>query len=149
MYYCDKDCLESDWQEIHQFECELYANDKKNTSRYLENPCERLLIRFHLMKQSDPSFTTKMYTQHDGTERCFDELMAHEDEIRNYEEAMRNFNIILNNLKEAKFEYDYEDAFYFYCRLWVNSFKILYFGKYWCDIGSGIYTFNIVGFIMN
>lgn len=83
-YYCSRACQEQDLRHHHQWgECEIYMKHKSCV--YLKENMVRFLLRLYLTLQGMPSLATKKFRLPNGTVRCYDDLLTHEDLVWNYQ----------------------------------------------------------------
>ncbi|KRX91729.1 SET domain-containing protein 14 [Trichinella pseudospiralis] len=117
--YCNRACQRASWKEHHKLECArlqlVFPNLPVTEVLFLGRICDRL--RF-----IEANGDLKKWQ----AERRFDELMSHEEEIRQDKEKMKHFELIYEKAQKflASAIPKREQFFLIFCRSWINSHSI-------------------------
>lgn len=123
MYYCDKDCQKLDWKAAHRFECPVFKSiDDMTLAQSTEK--DKLPLRLILLVAKKPSVKKLKYKLHDQRERCLEDLMSHEEQIKLKDDNVQVFKFIANILQNGAVKFDPKEAFKNFCRVVINSFVI-------------------------
>lgn len=139
MYYCNGQCQIKDWKSAHKLhECQYYQSDISQFNSHLVNlDTPRLLLRLYCKLSSDPSLVYEKYKLYNGSERCFNDLMDHREDILIDQERMKIFDVICCVFKRLNVLFERDWLFKLYCKLFINGFAIL--NEIITEIGYGMY----------
>ncbi|XP_054165106.1 histone-lysine N-methyltransferase SMYD3-like [Oppia nitens] len=79
MYYCDRNCQRNDWRAGHRYECQIFKNHYQKLVDVKD--LATTLLRLYFISKADPQIVFKKYNTVGGQQRCFNDLMSHQENI--------------------------------------------------------------------
>ncbi|OTF77481.1 hypothetical protein BLA29_005078 [Euroglyphus maynei] len=132
MFYCGKDCQEKDWKQ-HGLECKIFKEF------IIEKELSRFLLRLYLFtnRYTDSRHEQYKFGENNYSNRCFNDLMKHCQQIKSDENLMMIFQSLCAEYESFNIKFDENILFECFCIIRINCFPI-----YYCPankIGMGIY----------
>ncbi|GMR32505.1 hypothetical protein PMAYCL1PPCAC_02700 [Pristionchus mayeri] len=129
VYYCGETCQKKDWN-LHSIECKFLSS-----VRIPPSPIVRLIAQLLIKRKREGHSRSKAYNG-----RTFDDLMDHNDDIKNNTIWMEDFAeryYELSRYVSRKYMISREETLSYYGKLKINLFNIE--GSNSASVGNGLY----------
>ncbi|XP_054165102.1 N-lysine methyltransferase SMYD2-B-like [Oppia nitens] len=124
MYYCNRNCQRNDWRAGHRYECQIFKNHYQNLEDI--NNLAKPLLRLYLNIKADPQIVNRMYDTVDGKQRCFNDLMTHNEDIMRDSHRCNNIIDLYDRISSSGVELSLNDFINFYGKYVINSYEICF-----------------------
>ena len=131
--YCGKKCQLFDWKKFHKYECKIYARHANK----LQEDGLRIALRLASMLASRPEDLTRKFKLMDGSERAFQDMESHLEEIERDSKKSLSIHVKFTLLKLLGVPFDEQNLRVSFARAQFNSFTIQ--DTYLKRIGAGLY----------
>ncbi|KAG4078462.1 hypothetical protein HA402_009174 [Bradysia odoriphaga] len=125
VYYCSDECSEVDRKRGHSLECKL--NDKYPELLYVNDSTDQI-VRLMCYLRLDQTVATKKSQLYNGSQRCFNDLVDHFNDLKNNSEISKAMKSLATKLSASGLfstvECSYDGMMRMYGVWKVNAFSI-------------------------